>query len=117
MNLKDKKISVIGMARTGIAAANFLRQRGAQVTIVDEKSSARLAEQSVQLEPGIATRFESSRPASDAELVVLSPGVDIHSPALDDARQQGTEIISELELAFRFGETDRAAPARRIPAP
>ena len=105
MNLKDKKISVIGMARTGIATANFLRQRGAQVTITDEKPSTGLTEQSAQLEPGIATRFESSRPAPDAELVVLSPGVDIHSSALDDARKQGTEIISELELAFRCGET------------
>lgn len=105
MQLKDKKISVIGMARTGIATANFLRENGARVTITDEKSSAGLTEQSAQLEPGIEIRFESSKPAPDAELVVLSPGVDIHSPALADARLQGTEIISELELAYRCGET------------
>jgi len=105
MNLKDKKVSIIGMARTGIATANFLRKHGARVTITDEKPSAALTEQSAQLESGIAIRFESSKPAPDAELVVLSPGVDIHSPALADARSQGTEIISELELAYRFSKT------------
>ena len=105
MKLKNKNISIIGMARSGIAAANYLAEQGAHVTLLDGKSKDALSDVLDQLVSGVNTVFQSSTPLPEADLVVLSPGVDIHSPNLDFARESGTEIISELELAYRMSET------------
>ena len=105
MKFKNKNISIIGMARSGIAAANFLAEQGARVTLLDGKSKETLSDVLKQLASGVNTVFESSTPLPDADLVVLSPGVDIHSPALKSTSESGTEIISELELAYRMSET------------
>ncbi len=105
MNFKDKNISIIGMARSGIAAANFLVEQGAHVTLLDGKPRDALGDVLDQLVPGVNTVFQSSRPLPDADLVILSPGVNIDSPDLNFARESGTEIISELELAYRASET------------
>ena len=93
------------MARTGIAAANFLAGQGARVTLMDGKPKEVLGDAPEQLASGVNTVFQSSQPLPDADLVILSPGVDIHSPDLNSARESGTEIISELELAYRVSET------------
>ena len=93
------------MARSGIAAANYLAEQGARVTLLDGKSKDALSDVLDQLVSGVNTVFQSSTPLPEADLVVLSPGVDIHSPNLDFARESGTEIISELELAYRMSET------------
>ncbi len=102
MELKNKNISVIGLGNTGIAVANFLSRRGACVTVADSKSCEQLSESLKNLCAEVETRFENPQPTSNAEVVVLSPGVDIHSPFLADAKQAGIEIISEIELASRF---------------
>ena len=105
MKFKDKNISIIGMARTGIAAANFLAEQGAHVTLLDGKTKDALGDALQQLASGVNTVFQSSTPLPDADLVILSPGMDIDSPDLNSARESGTEIISELELAYRVSET------------
>ncbi len=102
MKLKNKNICVIGLGKTGIAVANFLSQREAHVTVTDGKSREQLIEPLQQLRADVKTRLQNSAPPSDTELVVLSPGVDIHAPFLANARQAGIEIISEIELANRF---------------
>ncbi len=105
MKFKDQNISIIGMARSGIAAANFLAAQGARVTLMDGKPKEMLDDVLKQLASGVNTVFQSSTPLPDADLVILSPGVDIDSPDLNSARASGTEIISELELAYRVGKT------------
>ena len=105
MDVTGKHIAIVGLARTGIATANFLARRGARVSVCDQKPRAAMLEAVAQLAPGIETHFETSAPAADAELIVLSPGVDIHNPALDPARQRGVDIVSELELAARLCPT------------
>ena len=105
MNVKGKKISVLGMARSGVAAANLLARRGAKVTVFDARTEDQLAEHKARLMPGIETRFGSIRPDADSDLIVLSPGIDIDSPDLDEAKDAGIEITGELELAFRFFKT------------
>ena len=102
MELKNKILCVIGLGKTGIAVANFLSRQGACVTVTDSKPREQLLEPLKQLRADVKTRFENSEPPSDAELVVLSPGVDIHSSFLENANQTGIEIISEIELANRF---------------
>ena len=105
MKFKDKNISIVGMARSGIAAANYLAEQGAHVTLLDGKSKEALGDALEQLVSGVDTVFQSSEPLPDADLVILSPGVDILSPDLNSARRNKIEIISELELAYRVSET------------
>ncbi len=102
MELKNKILCVIGLGKTGVAAANFLSRQGARVTVTDSKPRAQLLEPLQQLRADVKTRCENPEPSSDAELIVLSPGVDIHSSFLENAKRAGTEIISEIELANRF---------------
>ena len=82
--------------------ANFLSRQGARVTVTDSKPREQLLESLKQLRADVKTRFENSAPPSDTELVVLSPGVAIHSSFLENAKRAGIEIISEIELANRF---------------
>jgi UDP-N-acetylmuramoylalanine--D-glutamate ligase len=108
MELQKKNVLVVGMARTGMSCARFLHDRGARVTVSDaqaaEKVSAawqELAEQGILLETG-GHQLETFL---SAELIVVSPGVPLEISVLQAARQQGIEIISEIELAYRFLQT------------
>ncbi len=102
MELKNKNLSVIGLGKTGIAVANFLSRHGARVTVTDSKSRDQLLEPLKQLRADVKIRFQNPEPPSGTEVVVLSPGVDIHSPFLENASRARIEIISEIELANRF---------------
>lgn len=102
MELKNKNLTVIGLGKTGIAVANFLSRRGARVTVTDSQSSEQLSESLKQLCADVETRLQNPEPPSNAELIVLSPGIDIHSSFLQTASRNGIEIISEIELASRF---------------
>jgi UDP-N-acetylmuramoylalanine--D-glutamate ligase len=108
MELRGKNIVVVGMARTGIATARFLLYRGARVTVSEAKPAAQLpaealalAQQGVLLETG-GHRMETLR---GAELIVVSPGVPLDIAPLREADNSGIEIISEIELAYRFLQT------------
>ena len=105
MQLGMGKTIVIGMGRTGIAAANFLAAQKIPVTLIDAKPRTELEEAIRALDPAVHTSFGHSEPPADAERIILSPGVDIHAPFLQEARKRGVEIISEVELASRFTKT------------
>jgi UDP-N-acetylmuramoylalanine--D-glutamate ligase len=101
-DVRGQRVAVVGAARSGVAAAELLRRRGAAVTLTDQKTALpdadRLARAGVVLELG------TNEPAAvrDADLVVVSPGVPAELPALVEARQRGVAVIGELELAFRW---------------
>jgi UDP-N-acetylmuramoylalanine--D-glutamate ligase len=97
-------VVVVGLARSGIAAAAFLARRGAAVVAVDKKrldelppEALALRDAGVRLELGAHRRptFES------ASLVVVSPGVPWELEELEAARRAGVPVIAEIELAFR----------------
>ncbi len=97
-----KRATVIGMARSGIAAARALHALGASVTITDKKPLDQLAEQVRALgNPGI--RIEAGghpdRIFIETDLIVLSPGVP-KIPQILAARRHGVRVISELELGW-----------------
>lgn len=103
--LEGKQVTVVGLARSGLAAARLLQQRGAYVTVADAKATAaspdalaRLDQQRLQVKVGDG--YESA--LDEADLVVLSPGVPFRLPALDAVRRRGVKVIGELELASRF---------------
>lgn len=105
MELEGIPVVVVGLARSGIAAASFLARRGARVVATDRKPEedhpqevlSRLGQEGVTLELG-GHRAETFR---RARTVVVSPGVPASLPELEEARAAGAEVIGELELAFR----------------
>jgi len=105
VELKDKNILVIGLGKTGIAAARFAAERGAAVTATDEKPEADLREALGALE-GLPLRVFTggTDPALVAgrDLVVPSPGVPPFNSLIREAEQRGIPVVSETELAFRF---------------
>jgi UDP-N-acetylmuramoylalanine--D-glutamate ligase len=105
MELKNKKILVVGLARTGVAVARFLADRGAQVTVTDMRDAAVLAPYLEKL-AGLPIDYELGRHDEQsfrtAELIVVSPGVPLDIEPLSLARAQGRPVISEIELASRF---------------
>ena len=90
MKLEGAKVVVVGMARSGVAAAELLREKGASVRAVDQKPAA----------AGVEPQTEAS--FADAELIVLSPGVPADLAVLEGARRRGMRVIGDLELASWF---------------
>lgn len=104
MNVQGKKILVVGLGKSGLAAAEFLHARGARVTANDAQPeekiavALRLKEQGIKLVAG-------SHPTSlfeNADLIVASPGVPLALECFQNAKAIGVPIISEIELAARF---------------
>jgi len=106
LNLKGKKVTVVGMARSGIACAAFLKAKGALVTVTDSKPEDELLKQKTALLEigGIEIEFSghSEKALFGAELLVVSPGVNTKAPVFSLAEKKGVEIIGELELAALF---------------
>lgn len=103
--MAGKKVTVVGLARSGVAAARLLEEAGAAVTVADRKERSELAGVLQQLdETRIGTRLGSDyeRALDNADLVVISPGVPYRMAALDVVRRRGVKVVSELELASRF---------------
>ncbi|GIL18488.1 MAG: UDP-N-acetylmuramoylalanine--D-glutamate ligase [Oligoflexia bacterium] len=103
--LKDKKILVVGLAKTGVSLAHFLTKHGAQVTVTDHKSKPELAAQLEQL-GDLPIKYElgghSPKTFIQQDLVILSPGIPPHLKIFEYARSQGTKITGELEFASQF---------------
>jgi UDP-N-acetylmuramoylalanine--D-glutamate ligase len=101
-SVAGRKVVVVGAARSGVAAAELLVRRGAQVTLTDLRENiqedARLRQAGVALELG-GHHADTLR---QADLIVLSPGVPPGQPALADARAAGVPFMGELELASRW---------------
>ena len=104
-DLAGKSVTIVGMARSGMAAAEFLWKRGARVTLSDNRPAVALEseirvlnERNIRYEAGGHSRqvFES------ADLIVVSPGVPLTLPVLRDAAQMGKTLLSEIELASRY---------------
>ena len=105
MDLKGKKVLVVGLGKSGLAAALFLRHRGAQVTVSDVRSAEALAkdipallEEGIMVEAGGHGLLTFRR----QDLIVVSPGVPLTTPELVQVRSFGLPVIGELELAARF---------------
>ena len=105
MELKGKKVLVVGLGKSGLSAALFLRQRGAQVTVSDMRSAAALAkeiphllEHGIMVESGGHGLLTFRR----QDLIVVSPGVPMDTPELVQVKAFGLPVIGELELAAQY---------------
>jgi UDP-N-acetylmuramoylalanine--D-glutamate ligase len=95
MKLDGAKVVVVGMARSGVAALELLRDHGAVVRAVDQKP---VPVEGITIEPQTEEAF------ARAELIVLSPGVPADLPVIESARRRGIRVIGDLELAGWFLE-------------
>ncbi len=105
LDVNGKRVLVVGLGKSGVASALFLKARGARVTVSDSKSEAELHDHiPVLLDNGIAveTGGHGDRTFGQQDLIVISPGVPVNAPALEPARKLGIPIIGEVELASRF---------------
>ncbi len=105
MELNGKRVLVVGLGRSGVASALFLKSRGARVTVSDAKSEDQLREQiPALLDAGIAveTGAHGERTFQNQDLIVVSPGVPVDAEPLMQARALGQPVIGEIELASQF---------------
>jgi UDP-N-acetylmuramoylalanine--D-glutamate ligase len=105
MDLNNKRVLVVGLGKSGVASALFLKAHGAQVTVSDTKSGDELRNEiPVLLDHGITveTGGHGDRTFRGQDLIVVSPGVPVDAPPLVQARALGESVIGEIELAAQF---------------
>ena len=104
-DLRDKRVLVVGLARTGVAVALFSAAYGATVTATDAKPEGELPDAAARLRAaGVNLQLGEHSPEifQEKDLIVVSPGVPPNIPALELARGGGIPVWSEIELAWRF---------------
>jgi UDP-N-acetylmuramoylalanine--D-glutamate ligase len=105
MELNNKRVLVVGLGKSGVASALFLKAHGARVTASDTKSGDELRNEiPVLLDHGITveTGGHGERTFREQDLIVVSPGVPVDAPLLQQARSLGEVVIGEIELAAQF---------------
>ena len=105
IELRNKCVLVVGLARTGIATSLFCAARGARVTATDNRAEGELGAAVPELRrAGVALELGGHRQEliQAADLIIPSPGVPADAPLLQSARAKGVTIWSEIELASRF---------------
>lgn len=105
MDLKGKKVLVVGLARTGIAAAKFLKSKGTLVTTTEVKPGEEMKEAVQELRGmDISTEWGGHQIETflNQDTIVVSPGVDLSIEPIQKAIKHGVRVISEIELAYHF---------------
>jgi UDP-N-acetylmuramoylalanine--D-glutamate ligase len=100
-NVAGKKISIIGAARSGTAAARLLQSKGAKVFVSDQETESKLISH-ISFLKSAGIEYETgahSERVYDCSLIVLSPGVASSAPVVLEARRRGIETVSEVEVA------------------
>ena len=105
IDLQGRRVLVVGLARTGLASSLFCASRGARVTATDQKAETELGDVAANLrDAGVALALGGHERAELAkqDLLVVSPGVPVDVPLLQQARAAGVPVWGEIELAWRF---------------
>lgn len=107
MIVKGKKITVLGAARSGIAAAIMLAKKGAQVFVSDAGDPSKLTEKlnklaahNIEYEAG-----QHSEKIYDADMIVLSPGIAVASDIVQSCIKKAIKVYSEIEAASWFNNS------------
>ncbi len=105
MDLQGKKVLVVGLARTGIATAKFLKAKGSLVTTTEVKPKEEM-EEAVQALEGMDISTEWGGHQTETflkqDIIVVSPGVDLNIEPIQKAIKRGVRVVSEIELAYHF---------------
>lgn len=103
MNYQGKNIVVLGLGRSGLAAARLLAREGAAVSVVDsgtgedlQKKATLLRLEKITVHMGVAAESD----ATIYDLAILSPGIEPTAPLVSNVTQKGIPLLGELELAY-----------------
>jgi UDP-N-acetylmuramoylalanine--D-glutamate ligase len=105
VEIAGRKVLVIGAARSGIASARFLVQRGATVALNDRKPLSDWSQPALDLKTEGVGLIEGDPPSwllDQIDLLIISPGVPTKAIPVRYAERRGVEVIGEIELASRF---------------
>lgn len=105
--LEGVRVALVGLARTGMAAAPVLRQLGAQVVVSDQQDNAAVRQRADELTGnGFEVRLGATPAESlaGAQMVIPSPGIPREASVLALARERGLPIYSEIEIAYRISK-------------
>jgi UDP-N-acetylmuramoylalanine--D-glutamate ligase len=103
-SVREQNVTVVGAARSGIAAALLLAERGARVMLTDIRPELDARTQDQLRGTGVTVELGPERRETlmDSDLIVLSPGVPLNQPSIIEARKSGVPIMGEIELASRW---------------
>ncbi len=104
MEIHDKKITVVGLGRSGVGAANLLSKLGADVTVTDRKPGKELANFREKLSPSVRLAL-GGHPEDlfmSSDMLIISPGVPLSIPSISKARGKGVPVIGEIELVYQI---------------
>jgi UDP-N-acetylmuramoylalanine--D-glutamate ligase len=106
--MKEKRVAVLGLARSGTALAAALASRRISVSAADRKSEGEIAAADSLRAAGVELHAGESGPKflAGAELLAVSPGVASDHPSVVEARRLGIPVVSELEVAWRILEEE-----------
>jgi UDP-N-acetylmuramoylalanine--D-glutamate ligase len=110
--IKDKNVTVVGLARSGVGAANLLSELGAEVTVTDIKTEHELKDFIAGLSPSVRLAL-GAHPEDifvKTDMVIVSPGVRLDIKPLVQAKSKGIPVIGELELAYRIATSGSDNP-------
>jgi len=105
MDLNGRKVLVVGLARTGLATAKFLKAKGSMVSTTEIKSSEEMRDAFEEMKGmGFSMEWGGHRTETflKQDLIVVSPGVDLAIEPIQEALKKRIQVISEVELAYHF---------------
>ena len=103
-NIKGKRVLVVGMGKSGIAAIQAMLKLGADVTVQDSKRAEDMDSQLLSFLTGKGLKLCLGKVPDDLscfDMLILSPGVDPELAFIQKAKKEGAEIVGELEIAYR----------------
>ena len=103
-SVRGQNVTVVGAARSGVAAALLLAERGARVTLTDMRPAMEQGAEGQLRSAGVAVELGTHSPEgfASADLIVVSPGVPLDQLSIVEARRAGVPIMGEIELASRW---------------
>jgi len=104
MEFKNKKVTIYGLGKSGIASARKLSRLGTKVFATESKSVIDLSANEELKRLGVTVELggHTEKSIEGVDLIVVSPGVHLDIPVLEEARKREIPIISEIELAYQF---------------
>ena len=105
MHIDGKRFLVAGLGRSGIGVARFLKKRGADVTVADSARPEKLGhflEMARQMDIALALGDAAAPAFGEAEHIIISPGVPLTIPPIENAMKKGVPVTGEIELASLF---------------
>lgn len=112
MDYQNKKVLVVGMARSGVAAAQLLARHGAKVVVNDNKTREALGDALLPLAQ-LPVEYALGVPAGEVldgmDAMVISPGIPDTAPFVKRAKEQGIYVTGELEMAYQLSKGEMVA--------